>query len=65
MVDVLTESGCSRYIEFRSVSGIFNYTTSGQIEQVSSADVLKCCIYIYMKWSVKHTHTLTCLNTMS
>ena len=31
-MDVITESSCSRYIEFRAVSGIYNY--NGLIEQV-------------------------------
>ena len=32
-MDVITESSCSRYIEFRAVSGIYNYNNN-LIEQV-------------------------------
>ena len=32
-MDIITESSCSRYIEFRAVSGIYNYNNN-LIEQV-------------------------------
>ena len=37
MVDLITESSCSRYIEFKAVGGIFSYNHN-RIEQVTLRD---------------------------
>ena len=44
-MDLISESSCSRYIEFRSVNGIYNYTTTGQIEQVNIIPLSYSAIY--------------------
>lgn len=44
MVDILTKSGCSRYVEFKAISKVCVYQ-SGRVEQVSKELVL-CFVYI-------------------
>ena len=58
MVDLITESSCSRYIEFTAVGGIFNYN-NGQIEQVYTYmyNALLVAAYMYLLY----THTFKCL----
>ena len=56
MVDLITESSCSRYIEFKAVGGIFSYNHN-RIEQVTLRDFDNIRLYLAMM----HTMSLLCV----